>query len=64
MLPTVSFFVVFALAVQMTKFDPIKSSKYQILFVNMLQIYRILGSSNIVGLSNVYALKRSFLLLT
>ena len=37
MLSTISFFMVFALVVQMAKFDPIESSN-QIMFVNMLQI--------------------------
>ena len=39
-LPTVSFFMVFTLAVQMTKFDPTESSD-QILFVNILHIWNL-----------------------
>ena len=40
MLPTVSFFVVFALAVQMIKFNPTESLN-QIMFVSMLQIWNL-----------------------
>ena len=40
MLPTLCFFVVFVPVVQMSKFDPIKSSN-QILFVSMLQIWNL-----------------------
>ena len=40
MLPTVNFFVIFVLTIQITKFDSIELSD-QILFVNMLQIWNL-----------------------
>ena len=49
MLKTVSFFVVFILIVQMTKFDPIESSD-QILSMSIYCKYRILDILGIAGL--------------